>query len=109
MAVLKSRLNLSNTNKKPLGKGALKVPINNSFKQKGYTMKNLLPVVMVTCLVSACNSEQSEPAQQKKVTAPDAKPQVDPLKDMKSAYYGYQIVESRVWINGVVGLLVEIE
>lgn len=27
-----------------------------------------------------------------------------PLEDMQNAYYGYQIVESRVWVNGVVGL-----
>ena len=32
-----------------------------------------------------------------------------PLDDMKNAYYGYQIVESRVWVNGVVGLLVKID
>ncbi|AUR82018.1 membrane lipoprotein [Vibrio phage 1.017.O._10N.286.55.C11] len=32
-----------------------------------------------------------------------------PLKDMQAAYYGYQIVESRVWVNGVVGLGVKID
>ena len=32
-----------------------------------------------------------------------------PLEDLQSAYYGYQIVESRVWVNGVVWLGVEIE
>ncbi|AUR81443.1 membrane lipoprotein [Vibrio phage 1.005.O._10N.286.48.F2] len=32
-----------------------------------------------------------------------------PLEDMQSAYYGYQIVESRVWVNGVGGLGVEVE
>lgn len=32
-----------------------------------------------------------------------------PLEDMKSAYYGYQIVESRVWVNGAVGMAVEID
>lgn len=41
-------------------------------------MKSLLPVVIVTCLVSGCNSEQSAPVQQKTVTVPDTKPQVDP-------------------------------
>lgn len=43
-------------------------------------MKSLLTVVIVTCLVSGCNSEQSAPVQQKTVTvpAPDTKPQVDP-------------------------------
>ena len=41
-------------------------------------MKNLLTVVIVTCLVSGCNSEQSAPVQQKAVTTPDTKPQVDP-------------------------------
>ena len=203
-------------------------------------MKSLLTVVIVTCLVSGCNSEQSAPVQQKTVTTPDTKPQVDtpvlmpepqppvvevpviplepsipaepptiepqpptlpifigegitthtqqpyngtvtrggdaylrynqdaqyfndfelpewtvdyryepflevlitngtetlcaryswklkgfgyarphclwsdvrasvPLEDMKNAYYGYQIVESRVWVNGVVGLVVKID
>ncbi|AUR91270.1 membrane lipoprotein [Vibrio phage 1.158.O._10N.261.45.E12] len=32
-----------------------------------------------------------------------------PLSDMQSAYYGYQIVESRVWVNGVKGLLIQIK
>lgn len=42
-------------------------------------MKNLLTVVIVTCLVSGCNSEKSAPVQQKIVTdAQDAKQQVDP-------------------------------
>lgn len=43
-------------------------------------MKSLLTVVIVTCLLSGCNSEQSAPVQQKTVTvtAPDTKPQVDP-------------------------------
>ena len=41
-------------------------------------MKSLLTVVIVACLVSGCNSEQSSPVQQKTVTAPDTKPQVDP-------------------------------
>ncbi|AUR96340.1 membrane lipoprotein [Vibrio phage 1.223.O._10N.261.48.A9] len=41
-------------------------------------MKSLLTVVIVTCLATGCNSEQSEPAQQKTVTTPDTKPQVDP-------------------------------
>ena len=41
-------------------------------------MKSLLTVVIVTCLATGCNSEQSAPAQQKIVTAPDTKPQVDP-------------------------------
>lgn len=31
------------------------------------------------------------------------------LDDMKQAYYGHQIVESRVWISGVVGLGVKVE
>ncbi len=31
-----------------------------------------------------------------------------PLQDMKAAYYGYSVVESRVWVNGVVGLGIEI-
>lgn len=33
--------------------------------------------------------------------------QVVPLTDMQAAYYGYSVVESRVWVNGVVGLVVE--
>ncbi len=41
-------------------------------------MKSLLTVVIVTCLVSGCNSERSAPVQQKTVTTPDTKPQVDP-------------------------------
>ena len=43
-------------------------------------MKSLLTVVIVTCLVSGCNSEQSAPVQQKTVTEPkpDTAPQVDP-------------------------------
>jgi hypothetical protein len=32
-----------------------------------------------------------------------------PLTDMQSAYYGYSVVESRVWVNGVVGLRVEVK
>ncbi|AUR91778.1 membrane lipoprotein [Vibrio phage 1.164.O._10N.261.51.A7] len=32
-----------------------------------------------------------------------------PLEDMRSAYYGYSVVESRVWVNGVVGLSIEIK
>ncbi len=43
-------------------------------------MKSLLTVVIVTCLVSGCNSEQSSPMQQKTIAepAPDTTPQVDP-------------------------------
>jgi hypothetical protein len=32
-----------------------------------------------------------------------------PIEDMKSAYYGHSVVESCVWINGVVGLEVGVE
>jgi hypothetical protein len=32
-----------------------------------------------------------------------------PLGDMQAAYYGYSVVESRVWVNGVVGLRVEVK
>lgn len=32
-----------------------------------------------------------------------------PLTDMQSAYYGYSIVESRVWVNGFVGLVVVVK
>ncbi len=39
-------------------------------------MKSLLTVVIVTCLASGCNSEQSTPVQQ--ASTPDTKPQVDP-------------------------------
>lgn len=35
--------------------------------------------------------------------------EVLPLTDMQAAYYGYSIIEARVWVNGVVGLGVEIE
>jgi hypothetical protein len=31
-----------------------------------------------------------------------------PLEDMKQAYYGYSVAESRVWVNGVVGLGVDV-
>ena len=43
-------------------------------------MKSLLTVIIVTCLVSGCNSEQSAPVEQKTVTepTPDTKPKVDP-------------------------------
>lgn len=41
-------------------------------------MKSLLTVVIVTCLSTGCNSEQNTPVQQKTVTTPDTKPQVDP-------------------------------
>ncbi|AUR86556.1 coil containing protein [Vibrio phage 1.086.O._10N.222.51.F8] len=41
-------------------------------------MKSLLTAVIVTCLASGCNSEQSAPVQQKQATVPDTKPQVDP-------------------------------
>lgn len=30
-----------------------------------------------------------------------------PLEDMKSAYYGFRVIESRVWFSGVYGLMVE--
>lgn len=32
-----------------------------------------------------------------------------PLEDIQAAYYGYSVVESRVWVNGVVGLEVGVE
>lgn len=32
-----------------------------------------------------------------------------PLTDMQAAYYGYSVIETRVWVNGVVGLRVEIK
>lgn len=32
-----------------------------------------------------------------------------PLEDMQSSYYGHSVVESRVWVNGVVGLGVLVE
>lgn len=32
-----------------------------------------------------------------------------PLEDMQSAYYGYSIVESRVWVNGVNNLEITVE
>lgn len=32
-----------------------------------------------------------------------------PLEDMQAAYYGYSVVETRVWVSGVVGLEVEIK
>lgn len=32
-----------------------------------------------------------------------------PLTDMKAAYYGYSVVETRVWLSGVVGLGVEVD
>lgn len=41
-------------------------------------MKSLLTVVIVTCLVSGCNSEQSAQSKTVTETAPDTKPQIDP-------------------------------
>lgn len=35
--------------------------------------------------------------------------QAVPLEDMKQAYYGYSIVEARVWVNGAVNLYVGIK
>ena len=35
--------------------------------------------------------------------------QAVPLEDMKAAYYGYSVIESRVWVSGVVGLGVMVE
>jgi hypothetical protein len=35
--------------------------------------------------------------------------QAVPLEDIRNAYYGYSAVESRVWVNGVVGLGVGVE
>jgi hypothetical protein len=32
-----------------------------------------------------------------------------PLEDMQAAYYGYSVVETRVWVNGVVGLGIEVD
>ncbi|AKU42645.1 hypothetical protein [Vibrio phage H188] len=32
-----------------------------------------------------------------------------PLADMQAAYYGYSVIEVRVWVNGVVGLLLSVE
>lgn len=32
-----------------------------------------------------------------------------PLEDIQAAYYGYSVIETRVWVNGVVGLRVEAE
>lgn len=32
-----------------------------------------------------------------------------PLEDMQAAYYGYSVIETRVWVNGVVDLLVAVE
>ncbi|AUR82956.1 membrane lipoprotein [Vibrio phage 1.030.O._10N.222.55.F9] len=31
------------------------------------------------------------------------------LSDMQAAYYGYSVIETRVWVNGVVGLLLSVE
>lgn len=32
-----------------------------------------------------------------------------PLTDVQAAYYGYSVIESRVWVSGVVGLDVNVE
>lgn len=32
-----------------------------------------------------------------------------PLEDMQAAYYGYSIIESRVWVNGVNHLEITVE
>jgi hypothetical protein len=32
-----------------------------------------------------------------------------PIEDMKQAYYGYSVIESRVWVNGVKDLSIEIK
>lgn len=35
--------------------------------------------------------------------------QAVPLEDMQAAYYGYSVIETRVWVNGVVGFGVGVE
>jgi hypothetical protein len=35
--------------------------------------------------------------------------QAIPLEDMQAAYYGYSVIETRVWVSGGVGLLIEIK
>lgn len=35
--------------------------------------------------------------------------QTVPLTDMQAAYYGYSVIETRVWVNGVVGLVVKVD